>query len=144
MSLVLDASSALSWIFERPDPDEAELAERLLDEITVYPIRVPSLWHLEIANALLIAERRRVASEAQVIDFLARLRPLPIIIHDAEVADRQEAIMALGRRHKLTAYDANYLDLALRTNSILATFDAKLAKAMRQAGGKVYGDPTPD
>ncbi|MCA1780354.1 MAG: hypothetical protein LC637_13550 [Xanthomonadaceae bacterium] len=45
MSLVLDASAALAWIFERTDPGEKALAERLLDEIATQPMRVPSLWH---------------------------------------------------------------------------------------------------
>jgi predicted nucleic acid-binding protein len=47
--------------------------------------------------------------------------------------------MALAREHGLTAYDATYLDLALRKNAVLATFDGKLAEAMRRAGGKVFG-----
>ncbi|MDT8438722.1 MAG: type II toxin-antitoxin system VapC family toxin [Wenzhouxiangellaceae bacterium] len=137
MSLVLDASAALAWIFERADPAEVALADRLLDAIAEQPALVPSLWHIEVANALLVAERRGVAKEAQVVDFLQRLSQLPIITDDAEISRRQEIIMALGRQFQLTAYDATYLELAMRTGSTLATFDAKLASAMQHAGGEI-------
>ena len=55
---------------------------------------VPSLWHLEVANALLTAEPRGVVKEAQVIDYLQRLSRLPITADDAEVSHRQEVIIA--------------------------------------------------
>ena len=138
MSLVLDASTALAWMFQRTDPDEIALADRLLDEIATQPIRVPGLWHLEVANALLVAERRGVAKEAEVIDYRQRLARLPIVTDDIEISLRQEMIMALGRQFQLTAYDATYLELTLRTGSTLATFNARLAAAMKQAGGKIY------
>jgi predicted nucleic acid-binding protein len=138
MSLVLDASAALAWIFERSDPVEVALADRLLDSIATQPVLVPSLWHIEVANALLVAERHGVAKEAQVVDYLQRLSQLPIVTDDAEISRRQEIIMALGRQFQLTAYDATYLELAMRTGSTLATFDAKLASAMQRAGGKTY------
>ena len=138
MSLVLDASAALAWIFERADPHEAALADRLLDDITRQSVWVPSLWHLEVANALLVAERRGVVREAQVIDYLQRLHRLPLQSDDAPVSQRQEAIMALGREYRLSAYDACYLELALRTGSMLATFDGKLIAAMERAGGEIY------
>jgi len=141
MSLVLDASAALAWIFERADPEEVALADQLLDELASQAVRVPALWHIEIANALLVAERRGVAKEARVADYLQRLLQLPIITDDAEISRRQEIIMALGRQFQLTAYDATYLELAMRTGSVLATFDTKLAGAMHQAGGQTYGKP---
>jgi len=81
---------------------------------------------------------RQSPKEAQVIDYLQRLSRLPIVTDEAEVSHRQEIIMALGRQFQLTAYDATYLELALRTDSTLATFDTKLATAMQQAGGRTY------
>ena len=138
MSLVLDASAALAWIFERTDPGEKALAERLLDQIADQPVQVPGLWHLEVANALLVAERRGVAKEAEVIDYRQRLARLPIMTDDIEISLRQEMIMALGRQFRLTAYDATYLELSLRTGSTLATFDARLADAMQKAGGRIF------
>ena len=55
------------------------------------------------------------------------------------LSSRQEIIMALGRQFQLSAYDATYLELAMRTGSTLATFDTRLAGAMQRAGGQTYG-----
>jgi predicted nucleic acid-binding protein len=138
MKLVLDASLALGWIFERSNKEEALRAEKALIAITDCETIVPTLWHIEIANALLVGERRKVISEAQVIDYLNRLSKLPINTDEVIFAYRRELVVSLAREHELTAYDATYLDLALRTNATLATFDMKLAKAMHQAGGEIF------
>ena len=84
-----------------------------------------------------------MVTEAQVIDYLNRLSALPIVTDNATVVSRRDWVMALAREHQLTAYDAVYLDLALRTNAVLATFDIQLANAMRSAGGTVFGDTNP-
>lgn len=138
--LVLDASMALAWLFERKNEREAHCAELALLAVANTKTLVPTLWHTEIANALLVGERRQVATEAQVIDYLNRLSGLPIATDNIDAAKRREQMMALAREHELTAYDATYLDLALRENAMLATFDIKLAKAMRNAGGVVFDD----
>lgn len=143
MSLVLDASMALSWLFARASREEALTADLALAELAETEAMVPSLWHVEMANALLVGERRKVVSEARVTDYLARLSQLPITTDDVTPSSRREAVMGLARAHRLTAYDATYLDLALRRNAVLATFDTALAKAMRDAGGQVFGDPRP-
>jgi predicted nucleic acid-binding protein len=140
MKLVLDASVALAWLFERQKAEEAHCADRTLLAIADTETSVPALWHTEIANALLVGERRRVVTEAQVIDYLAKLSQLPIVTDDTPPANRRELVMALAREHTLSAYDATYLDQALRLNAALATFDGKLAAAMRRAGGTVFGD----
>lgn len=137
MKLVLDASMALAWVFERSNKIEAECAQHALNLLMEAETFVPSLWHTEIINALLVGERRQVITEARVIDYLNRLSGLPIITDDATVFGRRDLVMALAREHKLTAYDATYLDLALRHNATLATFDRKLIEAMRNAGGIV-------
>ncbi len=139
MKLVLDASMALAWLFVRQNKEDATCADKVLLALSEAEVFVPSLWHTEIANSLLVAERRRVVTEAQVIDYINRLSALPIITDAATVADRRDLVLALAREHQLTAYDAVYLDLALRTGSILATFDVQLAEAMRSAGGIVFG-----
>lgn len=140
MRLVLDASMALAWVFERENTEEADCAERALLALTDAETSVPALWHTEVANALLVGERHRAIKEAQVINYLSRLQALPITTDTAAPALRREVVMALGREHRLTAYDATYLDLALRTGSMLATFDGKLADAARRAGATVFGD----
>jgi len=136
--LVLDASMALAWIFERGKPAEAACADRVLDAAISAQLTVPSLWHTEVANALLVGERRKVITEAQVIDYLTRLDHLPIRMDDASPAVRRDQVLGLAREHGLTAYDATYLELSLRLGAVLATFDVKLAEAMRRAGGAVF------
>jgi predicted nucleic acid-binding protein len=138
VSLVLDASAALAWIFERTDTDEVVLAEQLLGELSTEAAWVPSLWFQEVANALLMAERKGVVTEARVVDYLQRLKGLPIAVDEQSVSSRQEAVIALGRQLRLTAYDATYLELALRKGARLATFDAKLAAATQEVGGQLY------
>ena len=140
MSLVLDASAALSWIFERTDAREAAVSEQLIDAVTGRSVWVPSLWYLEVANALLIAERRQVLSAAKAMDFLRRVSHLPILLDDESLVRRQEAIVGLARQLRLTAYDARYVELALRKGASLATFDIRLANAMQQVGGTVYSE----
>jgi predicted nucleic acid-binding protein len=139
MKFVVDASMALSWLFERTDPKEAKCADDMLLALAEGEAAVPSLWHTEIANALLVGERRRVITEAQVIDYLNRLSKLPMTTDDTAPENRRDLVMALAREHGLTAYDATYLDLALRTNTVLASFDKQLVEAMRRAGGAVFG-----
>ncbi len=138
MKLVIDASMALAWLFERKNKEEANCANRVLLAIVEAEVSVPSLWHTEITNALLVGERRHVVTEAQVMDYLTRLSALPIMTDPITVISRRDLVMALAREHQLTAYDAVYLDLALRSNAILATFDKQLATAMNSAGGRVF------
>ena len=106
MRLVLDASMALAWLFERENAEEAGCGDRALSAVADAETVVPPLWHTEIANALLIGERRRMATEAQVIDYLCRLYRLPIATDNAASAMRCDLVMALAREHGLTAYDA--------------------------------------
>lgn len=136
--IVLDASMALAWFFERKNKKEIESADRALLAMKDADALVPALWHTEIMNALLVGERREMITEAQIIDYLNRLSLLPITTDSTTIVSRRDSIMALAREHELTAYDATYLDLALRNNAALATFDNKLADAMRRAGGTLF------
>jgi predicted nucleic acid-binding protein len=142
VSMVLDASMALAWLFERAKPDERQRAERALEKIGDTETIVPSLWYIEVANALLVGERRKVVTEALVIDYLTRLDALPIVEDDVSPALRRDQVMALARQHHLTAYDAIYLELALRKGAVLATFDIQLANAIRAAGGREFDQST--
>ena len=132
MKLVLDASMALAWVFERKNLQEIQAAETALSQVANVETIVPSLWHTEIANALLVGERRGVISRAQITDYLNKLSALPITTDPKPASHSQETVMALAREYQLTAYDATYLELALRMNAALATFDVALAKAMSQ------------
>ncbi len=140
MSLVIDASMALAWLVTRADPNEAGIAQQAIHTVMSGSAFIPQIWFVEVANALLTAERRHVSTRAAATRFLADLDALPITVDSWTPGDLQPEILRLGRLHVLTAYDATYLELALRTNSLLATFDRKLAAACRTAGGLVFGD----
>jgi predicted nucleic acid-binding protein len=135
MKFVLDASVTLAWCFE----DAASpVAERALDGLdSGDEAIVPSLWRLELANVLVMAERRKRLNEADSARFLTLLEGLPIHI-SPDHGDAQ-SILTLARSHGLTAYDACYLDLALRTGLPLATLSAQLAEAASRAGVLVMG-----
>lgn len=137
MTVVLDASFALGWLYERADQREAELADRTLCSLDAVDAWVPWLWHTEITNSLLVGERRGLISEATGAAFLGRLVGLPILTDSLLPQARREAVLALAREHGLSAYDAVYLELALRLGGTLATFDTRLAAAMDRCGGVV-------
>lgn len=138
MTVVLDASAALAWLFGRDDKTERKHADAMLETLGDGGGLVPVLWHSEVCNALIVAERRKVANEAQTTDFLARLAALPIETDSAPMPVRRDIPLALARRFGLSVYDAVYLELALRNDARLASFDRKLIAAMRKAGGKVF------
>jgi predicted nucleic acid-binding protein len=87
---------------------------------------------------LLVAERGGLITEARGIDYLSRLSQLPIATDDVQPSARRDAVMGLARDHGLTADDATYLELALRSDASLATFDRRLVEAMDRVGGVVY------
>lgn len=129
MTIVIDTSVTMAWCFEdETTPTAEDVLDRLRDDDAV----VPSLWQLEVANVLLAAERRGRISEAQVTRFVGLLEQLPIRI-DADGVDFT-GVLAAGRRHGLSAYDACYLVLAERLGAPLATLDNALSTAGRAAG----------
>ena len=131
MSLVLDSSVAVAWVLgEEPVGRVASLIQRVVDAGAV----IPSLWRLEVANALLMSTRRgRMTPDLRtaVISDLERLN----LAIDAQT-DRQawSATLRLADRHGLTLYDAAYLELADRRGLPLATLDGDLIKAAETAG----------
>lgn len=129
MPIVVDASVALAWCFE----DEATPStDAVLDEVVRDTALVPSVWELEVVNALLVAERRSRVTELQVgrsVQLLGQLR----IVVDLTPTD-PKAVVAAGQRHRLSAYDAAYLLLAEREGHPLATLDKDLGDAARSAG----------
>lgn len=130
-ALVLDASAALAWCFIE---ERTPASQALLDRVAQAGAVVPPLWHLEIGNILLAAERRARATIAQVADAVGSLARLPIATDQADAAQRARESLALARQHRLTVYDACYLDLALRRALPLATLDDALQRAARETG----------
>jgi predicted nucleic acid-binding protein len=130
-SLVLDCSVAVAWCFE--DEATAEL-DALLVAVRGDGASVPALWHLEIANVLLMAERCGRITAAGATRSLHLLSTLPISTDLTEPERVRRDIVPLARAHRLTLYDAAYFELAVRTGVPLATADRALARAARTAG----------
>lgn len=140
MALILDASAALAWLVDRIDPDEARLANAALRTIQAGSAVVPALWFPEVVNGMLLAERRGVIGISTSASFIGLVSTLPIEEDRTRPFDVYGTVLTLARAYDLTAYDATYLELVLRTGGVLATFDRQLADATRKAGGRVFGD----
>lgn len=140
MILVLDASMTLAWQFKRVDPAEILLAEKALAELSSVQAIVPAIWYAEVANGVLSGERQGAISPTQTDYFLGELSHAEIAADELSPRARQAAVLNLARAHGLTAYDATYLELAMRRAAQLATLDRKLAEAARATGVRVFGD----
>jgi predicted nucleic acid-binding protein len=132
---VLDGSVTLAWLFH----DERDAyADSIVAKLPAVEMLVPRLWHLEIANVLLVGERRGRCTQADTTTWLAFLGGLPIIVDVATEAQAWSDTIALGRLHGLSAYDAAYLELAMREGVAIATLDAKLEAAATAVGVAIY------
>ena len=138
MRFVLDNSITMRWAFRNGKPEALRYALAVLDSFEGADALVPALWHLEVANVLLAAERDARVGEADAVSFLARLDGLPILTDSAQPAMVRGQTFMLAREHALSAYDAAYLELAMREKLPLATLDADLRKAANRAGLKLY------
>ncbi len=131
MSLVLDASVALAWCFR----DQRNPAMKvLLDRVSETGASVPQLWPLEAFNSLLVAERRGRIDASERSRLTEFLEQLPVAIDDETASRLWRATSQLALTHRLTAYDATYLELALRLGLPLATNDRELSQAAIRAG----------
>ena len=129
MSHVLDASVVLSAVLpDEPRPSRKVVA--ILDECQ--EVHVPMLWFSEISNALLTAVIRNRVSEANALRLLAKVSELRVTL-DRSHPDLVR-VFELARQHGITTYGATYLELAIRTNSVLLTKDATLSKSAKSMG----------
>jgi predicted nucleic acid-binding protein len=130
---VLDASITASWHFA---DERSPQADTVLNALARDTAIVPAVWWFEIRNVLLLGERRGRASPQQTAQFLDRLAILRIEL--AEIPD-EVGTMNLARRHRLSFYDAAYLELAQRERIALATLDDELAAAAHAEGVALVG-----
>lgn len=128
MSFVLDASVAACWAFDDEDHPVAALA---LERIRADEAIAPSLWWFEVRNTLIVNERRGRLSEADTAIFLRELSRFGVML---DRAPQETAILTFARQHRLTVYDASYLELAQREAIPLATLDNHLRKAAAALG----------
>lgn len=134
MPFVVDASVSLAWYLE---DETSAYADRVLERLSEDDALVPAIWIIEIANGLLVAERRRRVSAAGVSSAVERLLDLPVSVREAPFESALSSILNLARAHRLTAYDAAYLDLAMREGAPLATQDEDLRAAAARVGVEV-------
>lgn len=125
---------ALAWAL----PDEAtRYTDDMLELVAASKAWVPPLWPHEIANGLLMAERRGRVTAAQRSAFVEELLRMPIEIEQRSPRTVLETHINLATQYGLTAYDTAYLDLALRKGLALMTQDKSLRSAAMKAGVKI-------
>jgi predicted nucleic acid-binding protein len=135
MEWVVDSSIALAWAL--PDETSKE-ADRFLSRISMRSVLwVPALWWYEMANALLMAQRRKKLGEAEKIRLMELYGRLPIHTDVALDSDIMWHLHTLATEYNLSAYDAAYLELAQRRGLRLATVDRYLRIAAQKAGMKL-------
>jgi predicted nucleic acid-binding protein len=100
---------------------------------TTYAV-VPALWPFGAASVLALAERRQRITVDGGEEFVDMLRRLPIQVERGEALWLWQSILPLVREHRISAYDAAYLDLAKRERMCLATLDRALQEASRTVG----------
>lgn len=125
MPFVLDASIAACWAFQDEDHP---IAAEALEQIRTDAACVPTLWWFEVRNTLLVNERRGRLAEADTATFLRALSRLAVTV---DRTPGEADVLALARKHRLTIYDAAYLELAQRQDLPLATLDRDLMSAAR-------------
>ena len=133
MPFVIDASVALCWLM----PDERDaVALAAYARLSADTAIVPALFWFEVRNVLVINERRGRLDPAKTSHALRVLKPLPIT-SDSEI--NEDSLLRLAKSHRLTVYDAAYLEIAQRRGLALATLDVALAKAARAEAVPLLG-----
>jgi len=127
--LVLDASVVLAVALQETNRHHAA---SLLGRVAGDGAIVPNIWHVEVGNALLTAERRLTISAEERDEAIQNLSDPPITV-DPEAARVWRDALSLAQRHRLTLYDATYLELGLRHGLPLATFDSAPRRAANAA-----------
>lgn len=133
---VLDCSVTAAWLFE---DEVSPYAEAVLDRLAAGARALtPFIWPLEVGNVLLVGERRGRVTETQTTAFWEILKAIPVAVDDRAPMASADGIIALGREHGLSAYDAAYLELAVRNAVPIATLDNRLADAAKASGAGVW------
>jgi predicted nucleic acid-binding protein len=136
VSLILDSSATLAWTFHE---ERTEAIVDLFNLVADSGAVVPELWRIEVANSLNVGIRRRRITRGNRAGILADLEVLPILI-DNETRNRTWGeTLTLADAHRLTVYDATYLELAVRLSLPLATLDEDLRQAAQREGVSLLG-----
>jgi len=135
--LVIDASVVISWILA----DENETySQGVLECLPKYRSIAPAIWPLEVGNALVVAERRQRLTWEKAAAFLSMFQTLPIVVEMEQKQHSLVELLELARQQQLSVYDASYLHLAMRRDSLLATMDQRLRQAALAVGVSLFGE----
>ena len=134
MTCVVDSSVTVAWLLA---DERTEATVSVFRTVARQGAVAPSIWPIEVANALTIAKRRSRITHAVRDQHLSDLARLPIDIDSDTVAHAWNATLKLADAHGLTVYDAAYLELAQRRRLPLATLDTALIRAANAAGLQV-------
>jgi predicted nucleic acid-binding protein len=140
VNFVLDASVTMRWLFLDGKPADRAYALKVLDTMkqAKTSARVPVTWGLEVSNVITNAEVKGLVREVQSEAFLEMLGVVDIGADSATFAKALSDTLQIARRYRLSAYDASYLELAMREGLPLATLDEDLQKAANKAGVKRF------
>ncbi len=136
MTLVVDSSVAASWGL--PDENSAAAAQALA-VATHESVIVPTIFWHELRNVFLVGERRNRLTPEQTS---TGLRAVGDLDPEVDASGQNHTVLDLARRHQLTAYDAAYLELAIRIGATMATLDARLAQAAKAEELVVIAPPS--
>jgi predicted nucleic acid-binding protein len=138
---VLDCSMTMAWAFH--DETTSGILD-VLDLAAQEDCAAPSVWPLEVCNAVLTAQRRGRFTREDVPKFLDLVAGLRVSVDDLALRRAIDQVLPLAARHALSSYDAAYLELALRKNAPLATLDAGLARAAGRGRRPIRAARPPD
>lgn len=131
-AFILDASTALGWMLDRPAPSEASNARKHI-LVGATPV-VPTLWLHEISNAIVMAERRGRLTANEVKTLTSDLEQFTHFIKDDSTPLHPSVLIEMPQRSGLTVYDSTYLEVAYPQRLSLATLDVKLREAAQRSG----------
>lgn len=129
--IVLDASVMLAWLFREPALASRPQIQTLLAQETLI---VPAHWPAEIGNALVVNARRGRIAKSDLANMIESLQAFAVSPQAPPESEYFEPLLRFAQMHQLTFYDALYVQLALETESTLATLDDDMRKAARQLG----------
>ena len=135
---VLDASVALRWLLDDAGAAEKKYCDAAMEALATGGATVPALWFTEIVHVLRNAEKANKVSAAETTAFLGALQALPIEADSTPPGLIQINVASAARQFRLSGYDAQYLELAMRKGLPVATLDRDFRKAMLAAGVPLF------
>lgn len=128
---VLDCSVVIAWIFQDEATAQTEtLREQLAESIAI----VPAIWHLEVTNTLVVSAHRGRIQLTEIPSLISLLESLPLEVDPQTSSQAFSQTFKLAQNYQLSAYDAAYLELAMRQNLPLATLDQRLQEVAKRCG----------